>query len=117
MKFTAVVPVMKMETRTYDVDISENAKKVIEAYKKWYDDMSKENEANLIDAIKANDPSFDERIDDSEYYTNDVIDDYANDIIDYVRWEIYRKEVDSGNEGVHEIDDVHGLADGDFNFI
>lgn len=118
MKFTAVIPVMKMETRIYDVDISENAEKVIKAYEKWYDDMSKENEANLIDAIKADDPSYDERTDDSEYYTNDVIDDYVNDIINYVRWEIYRKEVDSGNEGVlHEIDDVHGLADGNFNFI
>lgn len=117
MKFTAVIPVMKMETRTYDVDISENAKKVIKAYEKWYDDMSKENETNLIDAIKANDPSFDERTYDFEYYTNDVIDDYANDIINYVRWKIYRKELDSGNEGVHEIDDIQGLADGDFNFI
>ena len=109
MKFTAVIPVMKMETRTYDVDISENAEKVIKAYEKWYDDMSKENEANLIDAIKANDPSFDERIDDFENYVNDVIDD--------VRWKIYRKEVNSGNEGVYEIDDVHALADGNFNFI
>lgn len=34
MKFTAVIPVMRMETRTYDVDISENAKKVIKAYEK-----------------------------------------------------------------------------------
>ena len=109
MKFTAVIPVMKMETRTYDVDISENAKKVIKAYEKWYDDMSKENETNLIDAIKANDPSFDERTDNFEYYTNDVID--------YVRWKIYRKEVNSGNEGIYEIDDVHALADGNFNFI
>lgn len=109
MKFTAIIPVMKMETRTYDVDISESAKKVIKAYEKWYDDMSKENETSLIDAIKANDSSFDERIDDFEEYAYDVIDD--------VRWKIYRKEVNSGNEGVYESNDVQGLADGNFNFL
>lgn len=109
MKFTAVIPVTKMEIRTYDVDVPENAQKVIKAYEKWYDNMSEENKITLIDAIKTNDPSFDERVDDFEEYANDVIDD--------VRWKIYRKEVDSGNEGVYEIDDVHGLADGNFNFI
>lgn len=113
MKFTAVIPVVKYETKTYDVDVSENGKKIIKAYEKWYDDMSKENEANLIDAIKAIDLSFDERTDDFKYYA----EYYANDVIDNVISKIYRKEVDSGNERIHRIDDVHGLADGDFNFI
>jgi hypothetical protein len=108
MKFTAVVPIMKMETRTYDVNISENTKKVIKAYEKWYDDMSKENEASLIDAIKANDPSFDERIDDFEEYANNVVDD--------IRWKIYREEVNNGNEAVYDFDDIFALADGNFNF-
>ena len=52
MKFTAVVPVTKMETRTYDIYVPEDVQKVIKAYEKWYDDMSKENETNLINAIK-----------------------------------------------------------------
>lgn len=109
MKFTAVIPVMKMETRTYDVDISENAKKVIKAYEKWYDDMSKENEANLIDAIKVAEPDFNEKTDNFEGYANKIIYD--------IRWSIYNREKNNGSAEVYEIDDIRGLADGDFNFI
>lgn len=109
MKFTAIVPVTRMETRTYDVNVPEDAQRIIKAYEKWYDDMSKENEANVVDAIKVIEPDFDEKIDDFEEYANEIIDD--------VRWEIYNREMDSGNTGVYEIDDVQGLADGDFNFI
>lgn len=113
MKFTAVIPVMKMETRTYDVEISENAKKVIKAYEKWYDDMSKENETNLINAIKVAEPDFDEKTDDFEGYVNEIIYDIANKIIYDIRWSIYN----NGSAEVYEIDDIQGLADGDFNFI
>ena len=87
MKFTAVVPVTKMETRTYDIYVPEDVQKVIKAYEKWYDDMSKENETNLINAIKVAELNFDEKTNNFE--------DYANEIID----------------------DIQGLADGDFNFI
>lgn len=109
MKFTAVVPVVKYETKTYDVDVSENEKKIIKAYEKWYDDMSKENETSLINAIKAAEPYFDEKTDDFEGHAKEIIYD--------IRWSIYIREKSNGNTEVYEIDDVQGLADGNFNFI
>lgn len=109
MKFTAVVPVTKMETRTYDIYVPEDVQKVIKAYEKWYDDMSKENETNLINAIKVAELNFDEKTNNFE--------DYANEIIDDIRWNIYNREKKNGSAEVYEIDDIQGLADGDFNFI
>lgn len=109
MKFTAVIPVTKMETRTYDIYVPEDVQKVIKAYEKWYDDMSKENETSLINAIKAAEPDFDEKTDDFEGYANEIIDD--------IRWSIYNREKNNGNTDVYEVDDVQGLADGNFNFI
>lgn len=109
MKFTAVIPVIKMETRTYDVYVPENVQKVIKAYEKWYDDMSKENETSLINAIKAVKPDFDEK--------TDYIEGYAKEIIYDIRWSIYNREKSNGSTEVYEIDDVQGLADGNFNFI
>ena len=109
MKFTAVVPVTKMETRTYDIYVPEDVQKVIKAYEKWYDDMSKENETNLINAIKVAELNFDEKTNNSE--------DYANEIIDDIRWNIYNREKKNGSAEVYGIDDIQGLADGDFNFI
>ena len=109
MKFTAVIPVTKMETRTYDIYVPEDVQKVIKAYEKWYDDMSKENETNLINAIKVAEPDFDEKTDNFE--------DYANEIIYYIRWSIYNREKNNGSAEVHGMDDIQGLADGDFNFI
>ena len=109
MKFTAVIPVTKMETRTYDINVPEDVQKVIKAYEKWYDDMSKENETNLINAIKVAEPDFDEKTDDFEGYVNEIIYD--------IRWSIYHREKDNGSAEVCEIDDIQGLADGDFNFI
>ena len=104
MKFTAVIPVTKMETRTYDIYVLEDFQKVIKAYEKWYDDMSKENETNLINAIKVAEPDFDEKTD-------------ANEIIYDIRWSIYNREKNNGSAEVHGMDDIQGLADGDFNFI
>ena len=109
MKFTAVIPVTKMETRTYDIYVPEDVQKVIKAYEKWYDDMSKENETNLINAIKVAELNFDEKTNNFE--------DYANEIIDDIRWNIYNREKKNGNAEVYGIDDIQGLADGDFNFI
>lgn len=109
MKFTAVVPVTKMETRTYDIYVPEDVQKVIKAYEKWYDDMSKENETNLINAIKVAELNFDEKTNNFE--------DYANEIIDDIRWNIYNREKKNGSAEVYGIDDIQGLADGDFNFI
>lgn len=109
MKFTAVIPVTKMETRTYDIYVPDDVQKVIKAYEKWYDDMSKENEANLIDAIKVAEPYFDEKTDDLEGHVNEIIYD--------IRWSIYNREKSNGSTEVYEIDDVQGLADGNFNFI
>lgn len=109
MKFTVVIPVTKMETRTYDIYVPEDVQKVIKAYEKWYDDMSKENETNLINAIKVAEPDFDEKTDDFEGYVNEIIYD--------IRWSIYHREKDNGSAEVYEIDDIQGLADGDFNFI
>ena len=109
MKFTAVIPVTKMETRTYDIYVPEDVQKVIKAYEKWYDDMSKENETNLINAIKVAELNFDEKTNNFE--------DYANEIIDDIRWNIYNREKKNGSAEVYGIDDIQGLADGDFNFI
>ena len=109
MKFTAVVPVTKMETRTYDIYVPEDVQKVIKAYEKWYDDMSKENETNLINAIKVAELNFDEKTNNFE--------DYANEIIYDIRWRIYHREKKNGSAEVYGIDDIQGLADGDFNFI
>ena len=117
MKFTAVIPVTKMETRTYDIYVPEDVQKVIKAYEKWYDDMSKENETNLINAIKVAEPDFDEKTDDFEGYVNEIIYDIANEIIYDIRWSIYNREKNNGSAEVYEIDDVHALADGNFNFI
>lgn len=113
MKFTAIIPVTKMETRTYDIYVIEDIQKVIKAYEKWYDDMSKENETNLINAIKVAEPDFDEKTDDFEGYVNEIIYDIANEIIYDIRWSIYN----NGSAEVYEIDDIQKLADGDFNFI
>lgn len=109
MKFTAVIPVTKIEARTYDIYVPEDVQKVIKAYEKWYDDMSKENETSLINAIKIAEPDFDEKTDDFE--------DYANEIIYDIRWSIYNREKSNVSAEVYEIDDVQGLADGNFNFI
>ena len=109
MKFTAVIPVTKMETRTYDIYVPEDVQKAIKAYEKWYDDMSKENETNLINAIKVAEHNFDEKTDNFE--------DYVNEIIDDIRWNIYNREKKNGSAEVYGIDDIQGLADGDFNFI
>ena len=109
MKFTAVIPVTKMETRTYDIYVLEDFQKIIKAYEKWYDDMSKENETNLINAIKVAEPDFDEEIDDFEGYANAIIYD--------IRWRIYHREKNNGSAEVYGINDIQGLADGDFNFI
>ena len=113
MKFTAVIPVTKMETRTYDIYVPEDVQKVIKAYEKWYDDMSKENETNLINAIKVAEPDFDEKTDDFEGYANEIIYDIENEIIYDIRWSIYN----NGSAEVYEIGDIQELADGDFNFI
>lgn len=110
MKFTAVIPVTKMETRTYDIYVPEDVQKVIKAYEKWYDDVSKKNETNLINAIKVTEPDFDEKTDDFEDYAK-------NEIIYNIRRSIYNREKNNGSAAVYEIDDVHGLADGNFNFI
>lgn len=109
MKFTAVVPVTKMETRTYDINVPEDDQKVIKAYEKWSDNMSKENEISFINTIKAIVPDFDEDIDVAKGYVDNIIYDIKN--------EIYNTEMDSGNTGVYEIDDVLNLTDGNFNFI
>lgn len=109
MKFTAVVPVTQMETKTYDINVPEDDQKVIKAYEKWSGNMSKENETNLIDTIKASESGFNEKIDNFEDYVDKIIYDIRN--------EIYNIEMDSGNTGVYEIDDVLKLADGKFNFI
>ena len=109
MKFTAVIPVTKMETRTYDIYVLEDFQKIIKAYEKWYDDMSKENETNLINSIKVAELNFDEKTNNFE--------DYANEIIDDIRWNIYNREKKNGSAEVYGIDDIQGLADGDFNFI
>lgn len=71
--------------------------------------MSKENETNLINTIKASEPAFDEKINNFEDYVDKIIYDIRN--------EIYNIEMDSGNTGVYEIDDVLNLADGNFDFI
>ena len=110
MKFTAVIPVTKMETRTYDIYVLEDVQKVIKAYEKWYDDVSKKNETNLINAIKVTEPDFDEKTDDFEDYAK-------NEIIYNIRRSIYNREKNNGSAEVYEIDDVHALADGNFNFI
>lgn len=110
MKFTAVIPVTKMETRTYDIYVPEDVQKVIKAYEKWYDDVSKKNETNLINAIKVTEPDFDEKTDDFEDYAK-------NEIIYNIRRSIYNREKNNRSAAVYEIDDVHGLADGNFNFI
>ena len=73
MKFTAVVPVVKYETKTYDVDVSENEKKIIKAYEKWYDDMSDKNQQALIDALTRNDNKFDSDVDNFEDWVNYII--------------------------------------------
>lgn len=109
MKFTAVVPVTKMETRTYDINVPKDDQKVIKAYEKWFDNMSKENEISLINTIKASEPDFNEKIDNFEDYVNNIIYDIMN--------EIYNTERDSGNTDVYEIEDILKLADGKFNFI
>jgi len=109
MKFTAVVPVVKYETKTYDVDVSENEKKIIKAYEKWYDDMRDKNQQVLIDALTRDDNKFDSDVDNFE--------DWVNYIIRNIRTEIYRKEMwENENEAIYDVHDVHGLADGDFNF-
>lgn len=109
MKFTAIVPITKMETRTYDINVPGDDQKVIKAYEKWYDNMSKENEISLINTIKASEPDFDEKIDNFEDYVDNIIYDIRN--------EIYNIETDRGNTGIYAIDDVLALADGKFNFI
>lgn len=108
MKFTAVVPVTKMETKIYDINVPEDDQKVIKAYEKWSNNMSKENETNLINTIKASEPDFDEKIDNFEDYVDNILYDIRN--------EVYNIEMDNGNTGVYEIDDVLNLADGNFNF-
>ena len=105
MKFTAIVPVTKMETRTYDINVHEDDQKVIKAYEKWYDNRTKENEISFINTIKASVPDFDGDI--------DLAKDYVDNIIYDIRNEIYN--IETG--GTFEIDDVLGLADGNFNFI
>lgn len=110
MKFTAVVPVVKYETKTYDVDVSENEKKIIKAYEKWYDDMSDKNQQALIDTLTRDDNKFDSDVDNFE--------DWVNYIIRNIRTEIYRKEMwENENEAIYDVHDIHGLADGDFNFL
>lgn len=109
MKFTAIVPVTKIETRTYDINVPEDDQKVIKAYEKWSDNMSKENEISFINTIKTIAPDFDEDIDIAKGYVDNIIYDIRN--------EIYKIETDSGNTGTFEIDDILKLADGNFNFI
>ena len=107
MKFTAIVPVTKMETRTYDINVPEDDQKVIKAYEKWSDNMSKENEISFINTIKAIAPDFDEDIGLAKCYVASIIYDIRN--------EIYNIETDSGNAGTFEIDDILELTDGKFN--
>lgn len=106
MKFTAIVAVTKMETRTYDINVHEDNQKVIKAYEKWSDNMSKENEINFINTIKESVPDFDGDIDTAKDYVDNIIYDIKN--------EIYNIETDSGNTGTFEIDDI---VDGKFNFL
>lgn len=109
MNFTAIVPITRMETRTYDINVPEDDQKIIKAYEKWYDNMSKENEISLINTIKASEPDFDEKIDNFEDYVDNIIYDIRN--------EIYNIETDRGNTGIYAIDDILELADGKFYFI
>lgn len=108
MKFTAIVPVVKYETKTYDVDVSESEEKIIKAYERWYDDMSDENQQALIDAIEKSEWNFDPQTDNAE--------DFVSEILYDIQAEIYRKEM-RNNEAIYDIEDIHNLADGNFNFL
>lgn len=107
MKFTALVPVTKMVEKSYDLTLSKEAEQMIKAYEKWSDRLTDDNANALIDAIEKFDEDFNPDEDDFEDYVNEFLYDIRCKIYDIEKYD---------NSDVYELDDIHELTDGDFNF-